>query len=103
PRKRTTGSAGARQPLRLRTRAPPHTPAERPDARTLSASTGIGRLSLSEGVDTLRSQPVRRTNTRTDGVAMHIRSVTVENVKSFRGKHHFELRPGVNYFVGDNN
>lgn len=34
---------------------------------------------------------------------MHIRSVTVENVKSFRGKHHFELRPGVNYFVGDNN
>lgn len=34
---------------------------------------------------------------------MHIRSVTVENVKSFRGQHHFTLSPGVNYFVGDNN
>lgn len=34
---------------------------------------------------------------------MYIRNVTVENVKSFRDKHRFELRPGVNYFVGDNN
>ncbi|MGO2658619.1 ATP-dependent nuclease [Mycetocola reblochoni] len=34
---------------------------------------------------------------------MHIRSVTVENVKSFREKHRFDLKPGVNYFVGDNN
>jgi len=34
---------------------------------------------------------------------MYIRSVTVENVKSFRGEHRFELHPGVNFFVGDNN
>ncbi|WBP95690.1 AAA family ATPase [Mycolicibacterium neoaurum] len=34
---------------------------------------------------------------------MYIRSVTVENVKSFRKKHRFELTSGVNYFVGDNN
>lgn len=34
---------------------------------------------------------------------MYIRSVSVENVKSFREKHQFELKPGVNYFVGDNN
>lgn len=34
---------------------------------------------------------------------MYIRSVTVENVKSFREKHRFDLKPGVNYFVGDNN
>lgn len=34
---------------------------------------------------------------------MHIRSVTVENVKSFRTKHRFDLKPGVNFFVGDNN
>lgn len=38
-----------------------------------------------------------------DGVVMHIRNVTVENVKSFRKKHRFELKSGVNYFVGDNN
>lgn len=34
---------------------------------------------------------------------MYIRHVTVENVKSFEGEHKFALRPGVNYFVGDNN
>ncbi|WP_407919319.1 AAA family ATPase [Devriesea agamarum] len=34
---------------------------------------------------------------------MHIRNVTVENVKSFRKKHRFDLKPGVNFFVGDNN
>ncbi len=34
---------------------------------------------------------------------MHIRRVTVENVKSFRGTHRFDLTPGVNFFVGDNN
>lgn len=34
---------------------------------------------------------------------MYIRSVSVENVKSFREKHRFELKPGVNFFVGDNN
>lgn len=34
---------------------------------------------------------------------MYIRNVTLENVKSFRGKHRFELSSGVNYFVGDNN
>lgn len=34
---------------------------------------------------------------------MYIKSVTVENVKSFRGKERFELEPGVNFFVGDNN
>lgn len=34
---------------------------------------------------------------------MYIRSVTVENVKSFRDKHRFDLLPGVNYFAGDNN
>lgn len=34
---------------------------------------------------------------------MHIRSVTVENVKSFREKHRFDLKSGVNFFVGDNN
>ena len=34
---------------------------------------------------------------------MYIRRVTVENVKSFEGEHQFTLRPGVNYFVGDNN
>ncbi|WP_440101383.1 ATP-dependent nuclease [Glutamicibacter mishrai] len=34
---------------------------------------------------------------------MYIRSVVVENVKSFREKHRFELKPGVNFFVGDNN
>ncbi len=33
---------------------------------------------------------------------MYIRSVTVENVKSFR-KQRFELGPSVNFFVGDNN
>lgn len=34
---------------------------------------------------------------------MHIRRVTVENVKSFRQETSFELGPGVNYLVGDNN
>ncbi|MEV8158911.1 ATP-dependent nuclease [Kocuria salsicia] len=34
---------------------------------------------------------------------MYIRRVTLENVKSFQGKHTFTLEPGVNYFVGDNN
>lgn len=34
---------------------------------------------------------------------MYIRSVTVENVKGFREKHRFDLEPGVNFFVGDNN
>lgn len=34
---------------------------------------------------------------------MYIRSVTVENVKSFRQKQRFDLAPGVNFFVGDNN
>lgn len=34
---------------------------------------------------------------------MYIRNVTIENVKSFRGEHRFELEPGVNFFVGDNN
>lgn len=34
---------------------------------------------------------------------MHIKRVTVENVKSFREKTTFELGPGVNYLVGDNN
>lgn len=34
---------------------------------------------------------------------MHIRNVTVENVKSFRKKTRFNLGSGVNYFVGDNN
>lgn len=34
---------------------------------------------------------------------MQIRSVTVENVKSFRERHRFDLKPGVNFFVGDNN
>lgn len=34
---------------------------------------------------------------------MYISRVTVENVKSFKGEHQFTLRPGVNYFVGDNN
>ncbi|MFT4234214.1 MAG: AAA family ATPase [Microbacterium sp.] len=34
---------------------------------------------------------------------MYIRSVTVENVKSFRKKHRFDLKSGVNFFVGDNN
>ncbi|WP_349827874.1 AAA family ATPase [Brevibacterium litoralis] len=34
---------------------------------------------------------------------MYIRRVTVENVKSFQGKHVFNLHPGVNFFVGDNN
>lgn len=34
---------------------------------------------------------------------VYIRSVTVENVKSFRAEHQFVLRPGVNFFVGDNN
>lgn len=34
---------------------------------------------------------------------MHIRRVAMENVKSFRGKHQFDLTSGVNFFVGDNN
>ena len=34
---------------------------------------------------------------------MYIQKVTIENVKSFSGEHEFILRPGVNYFVGDNN
>jgi len=34
---------------------------------------------------------------------MYIRSVTVENVKSFRAQQRFDLKPGVNFFVGDNN
>lgn len=34
---------------------------------------------------------------------MYIRRVTLENVKSFKGEHKFNLQPGVNYFVGDNN
>ncbi|MDR2722902.1 MAG: ATP-binding protein [Cellulomonadaceae bacterium] len=34
---------------------------------------------------------------------MYIRSVTVENIKSFCGEYRFDLKPGVNYFVGDNN
>lgn len=34
---------------------------------------------------------------------MYIRSVTVDNVKSFRTTQRFELGAGVNYFVGDNN
>lgn len=34
---------------------------------------------------------------------MHIKRVTVENVKSFREETTFELGPGVNYLVGDNN
>lgn len=34
---------------------------------------------------------------------MYIKNVRVENVKSFRGKHCFELTNGVNFFVGDNN
>ncbi|GAA4687355.1 ATP-dependent nuclease [Frondihabitans cladoniiphilus] len=34
---------------------------------------------------------------------MYIRRVTVENVKSFRAETSFDLGPGVNYFVGDNN
>ncbi|MBD2763420.1 ATP-binding protein [Kocuria sp. cx-116] len=34
---------------------------------------------------------------------MHIKSVTVQNVKSFRDQHRFDLEPGVNFFVGDNN
>lgn len=34
---------------------------------------------------------------------MYIKSVTLQNVKSFRGEHRFELEPGVNFFVGDNN
>lgn len=34
---------------------------------------------------------------------MYIRSVTIENVKSFRQKHRFTLSSGVNFFVGDNN
>lgn len=34
---------------------------------------------------------------------MYIRSVSIENVKSFRERHRFELKPGVNFFVGDNN
>lgn len=34
---------------------------------------------------------------------MYIRSVTVENVKSFRDEVKFSLTRGVNYFVGDNN
>lgn len=34
---------------------------------------------------------------------MYIKSVTLENVKSFQGKHRFELNSGVNYFAGDNN
>lgn len=34
---------------------------------------------------------------------MHVKRVTMENVKSFKGKHRFDLTPGVNFFVGDNN
>lgn len=34
---------------------------------------------------------------------MYIRRVTIENVKSFRGTYAFDLKPGVNFFVGDNN
>lgn len=39
----------------------------------------------------------------TDRAIVYIRSVTVENVKSFSEKRRFDLKPGVNYFVGDNN
>lgn len=34
---------------------------------------------------------------------MYIRDVTIENVKSFKGQYKFTLKPGVNFFVGDNN
>jgi len=34
---------------------------------------------------------------------MHIRSITLENVKSFHGKYRIVFGPGVNYLVGDNN
>ncbi|WP_239546639.1 AAA family ATPase [Kocuria palustris] len=34
---------------------------------------------------------------------MYIRRVILENVKSFKGEHRFTLKPGVNFFVGDNN
>jgi len=34
---------------------------------------------------------------------VYIRSVTVQNVKSFRETTRFEFGPGVNFFVGDNN
>jgi len=34
---------------------------------------------------------------------MYLRSVIIENVKSFRGRHRFNFKPGVNFFVGDNN
>lgn len=38
-----------------------------------------------------------------NGVAVYIRNTTIENVKSFRKTQRFDLGPGVNYFVGDNN
>ena len=41
--------------------------------------------------------------TKTERSIMHIRRITVENVKSFRQQTTFELGPGVNYLVGDNN
>lgn len=34
---------------------------------------------------------------------MYIKNLVIENVKSFRGEHHFEFSPGVNFLVGDNN
>lgn len=34
---------------------------------------------------------------------MYLRSAIIENVKSFRGAHRFDFKPGVNFFVGDNN
>lgn len=34
---------------------------------------------------------------------MYVRSITIENVKSYQGEHVCTLKPGVNYFVGDNN
>lgn len=34
---------------------------------------------------------------------MYLRSAIIENVKSFRGTHRFDFKPGVNFFVGDNN
>lgn len=34
---------------------------------------------------------------------MHVKKLTVQNVKSFRGEHVFRLTSGLNYLVGDNN
>lgn len=44
-----------------------------------------------------------RTATNKAGLDVYIKSITIENVKSFRGQHHIDLGPGVNFFVGDNN